>query len=106
MAEVLSQRATAWMAQETEDGMAEDVPEVPEHLGNRPFALWEPLFTVAARADMCAARREGREYDGEGQWSVAVREACEQFEGSSAADEDQEAKSELDRQMAEWGSDE
>ena len=47
----LGQRCGAWMAQEVLDGMADDVPAVPEHLGNRPFALWEPLFIVAGRAD-------------------------------------------------------
>ena len=95
MADLLSQRTSAWMAQEVEDGMAADVPQVPEHLGNRPFALWEPLFTVALRAD---------KGDPEGPWSQACREACEQLEASfGAAEPDEEAQSELDRQMAEWG---
>jgi hypothetical protein len=101
MAELISQRATAWMTQEAEDGMADDVPQVPEHLGNRPFSLWEPLFTVAARADRCIARRENRDYDGTGPWLTAATEACEQLEAGST-EQPEEAKSELDRVMAEW----
>jgi hypothetical protein len=96
MAELVSQRATAWMAQEVEDGLADEVPPVPEHLGNRPFALWEPLFAVALRAD---------KGDPEGLWSGACRAACEELEGSfGVAEPDEESLDELDRQMAEWGA--
>jgi Protein of unknown function (DUF3631) len=96
MAELVSQRASAWMAQEVEDGLADEVPPVPEHLGNRPFALWESLFAVALRAD---------KGDPEGPWSGACRAACEELEGSfGVAEPDEESLDELDRQMAEWGS--
>ena len=94
-AELLSQRAAAWMAQEVQDGMADDVPVVPEHLGNRPFALWEPLFTVALRAD---------KGDPEGPWSRACAEACEQLEKAAGVpDETEEATDELDRSMEAYG---
>jgi len=94
-AEMLSQRAAAWMAQEVADGMADDVPVVPEHLGNRPFALWEPLFTVALRAD---------QGDPGGPWSTACREACEQLEAvAGVPDQTEDQASELDRQMAAYG---
>lgn len=95
IAEQLSKRASAWMAQEVAAGMAGDIPVVPEHLGNRPFALWEPLFTVALRADSG---------DPDGPWSRACAEACEQLEDGQGLPEPTEAEgTELDRQMAEWG---
>lgn len=94
-AEMLSQRTAGWMAQEVADGMADDVPAVPEHLGNRPFALWEPLFTVALRAD---------QGDPGGPWSTACREACEQLEAvAGVPDHTEDQASELDRQMASYG---
>jgi hypothetical protein len=93
----VGKRATAWMAQEVADGMADDVPVVPEHLGNRPFALWEPLFIVALRADGG---------DPDGPWSTACREACEQLEAAAGVpDQSEDQESELDRQMAEMGMD-
>ena len=92
MAEQIGLRTAAWMAQEVAAGMADVVPQVPEHLGNRPFALWEPLFTVALAAD---------EGDPDGPWSTACRDACELLESPDLPDEDGE--SELDRQMAAMG---
>ena len=94
----IGQRCAAWMAQEVAAGMADDVPVVPEHLGNRPFALWEPLFMVALRAD---------KGDKEGPWSAACADACEVLEaGGPVIDESgEDGPSELDRQMAEWGDD-
>lgn len=93
----IGKRATAWMAQEVADGMADDVPVIPEHLGNRPFALWEPLFIVALRAD---------KGDPDGPWSTACRDACEQLEAvAGVADQTEDQESELDRQMAAYGFD-
>ena len=107
IAEQLSTLAGSWIAQEVADGMADDVPVVPKHLGNRPFGLWEALFTVAARADRCIARREGSdagESSEPGPWSRACADACEVLEaGGPVIDADESAEpSELDRQMAEW----
>jgi hypothetical protein len=101
----LGQRCAAWMAQEVLDGMPDDVPGIPGHLGNRPFVLWEPLFIVAGRADK--ALREKAEQAGEDDpgtpWSDACAEACEQFESvGDYACETPEDMSELDRQMAAW----
>jgi len=91
----LAQRAAAWMTQEVADGMADDVPVVPGHLGNRPFALWEPLFTVALRAD---------QGDPDGPWSRACAQACEVLEaGQGLTQPTEDEESELDRQMAAWG---
>ena len=105
-AELLSQRATAWMAQEVADGMTDDVPVVPEHLGNRPFALWEPLFIVALRADRALrerARLAGEDDPGQ-PWTDACTEACEQLEAAAGVpDETDDQASELDRQMAMYG---
>jgi hypothetical protein len=50
IAGLLNQRIAAWMAQEVAAGIGDEVPEVPPGLGNRPAALWEPLFTAADRA--------------------------------------------------------
>ena len=100
IAERLGTLGSAWMGQEVEDGIAEDYPRIPEHVGNRPFALWEPLFAVAWRAD-AAWREEQGEPEGEGPWSAACRAACEQLEAVSP-DQDDDGMSELDRQMAEW----
>ena len=38
-AALLGQHCAQWMAQEVQDGLANVVPLVPEHLGNRPFTL-------------------------------------------------------------------
>lgn len=106
IAEQLGQRASAWMAQEVEDGMAEDEPYVPEQLGNRPFGKWEPLFIVAGRADAAwRGKQEGDVPEGEpGPWSAALAAACDQLElGPGLAEQPEEVKSELDRVMAEWG---
>jgi hypothetical protein len=95
VADLLSQRTSAWMAQEVEAGMAGDRPTVPDHLGNRPFSLWEPMFTVALRAD---------QGDPGGPWSRACWDACEQLEAQfGQADQNEEVKAELDRTMEEWG---
>jgi hypothetical protein len=91
-AELLAQRVSAWMAQEVQAGIADVVPAVPDHLGNRPYALWEPLFSVALAAD---------QGDPDGPWSRACAEACEQLESAvQVPDEPLDGGSELDRQMA------
>ena len=92
IAEQLARVNGAWMAQEVEDGIGDEIPGLPEHVGNRAYALWEPLAAVALRAD---------KGDPDGPWSTACRAACEHLEAASAGDEDD--MSELDRQMAEWG---
>lgn len=93
-AELVSQRLGAWLTQEVAAGLADALPDVPEHLGNRPFALWEPLFAIALRAD---------KGDPDGPWSRACAEACEQLEDSAglpgSTDDDM---SELDKIMADW----
>jgi hypothetical protein len=106
-AEMLSQRCAQWMAQEVAAGLADVVPHVPEHLGNRPFALWEPLFAVAQRADEALRARQekdgGAAGDGPGPWTLACAEACEQLEdgaGLPEEDDDDEGMSDLDRIMA------
>ena len=94
----------AWMAQEVADGMGDDIPSVPDHLGGRPYSLWEPLFVVSARADACWRRREHIEDDGtEGPWTAACRAACERLE-SQAAGQDEDMLSDLDQVMSEWGA--
>jgi hypothetical protein len=92
IAEGLARVTGAWMAQEADDGIADDVPELPEHVGNRGWSLWQPLAAVALRAD---------KGDPEGPWSAACRVACEHLEAAAAGDQDD--MSELDRQMSEWG---
>ena len=56
----LGQRCGAWMAQEVVDGMADDVPLVPEHLGDRPFVLSGAFFQVAQRADKGLQEKHGK----------------------------------------------
>jgi hypothetical protein len=54
------------------------VPDVPEGLGNRPAALWEPLFAIADAAG--------------GPWPALARQACVDLESPDLAeDEDEEA---------------
>jgi hypothetical protein len=69
-----------WMMQEAADGIGEDVPEVPEGLGNRPASLWEPVFAVADRAG--------------GSWPDRAREACETLEAAAGLprDEDEDTR--------------
>lgn len=91
----LSNRLATWMAQEVAAGIGDEVPNLPEALGNRTASLWEPLFTVALRAD---------EGDPEGPWSAACRDAWQHLENAAGLpDQDDESLSELDRVMAEWG---
>lgn len=65
-----------WMMQEAADGIGDDVPEVPQGLGNRPASLWEPLFAVADRAG--------------GDWPHRAREACATLEAAAGLPQDEE----------------
>jgi hypothetical protein len=88
----VGQRAARWMAQEVARGIGDVVPDVPEGLGNRPAALWEPLFAVADAAG--------------GDWPQMAREACARLERAAGVpDEDDDAAGELDDVLAAWGSD-
>lgn len=59
IAGAISMRLERLMAQQVKDGIGDLVPEVPEHLGNRPFNLWEPLFAVQAAVIVMALAAEG-----------------------------------------------
>jgi hypothetical protein len=85
---VIGKRMAQWMAAEVKDGIGEHVPDVPKHLGNRPFDLWEPLFTVAERAG--------------GAWPELARYACEHIE-APAADDGSEADM-IDDVLGGWGA--
>lgn len=71
----LQSQLALWMMQEVQDGIEDDVPGVPEGLGNRPASLWEPLFAVADRAG--------------GTWPERAREACRTIEGSAGLPQDE-----------------
>jgi len=71
-----SMKLAAWMAQEVRNGIADHVPDVPEGLGNRPAALWEPLFAVADAAG--------------GEWPRLARQACVELESPGVAEDDEE----------------
>jgi hypothetical protein len=89
VAEQISQRMAAWMAQEVADGIADIVPELPGDLDPRRISLWEPMAACALRAG--------------GPWPERMWEACISLENAVAlpdAGEDQE--SELDALMAQW----
>ncbi len=87
-----------WMAQEVKEDLAEHVPDMPKHLGNRVFDLWEPLFIVAERAG--------------GDWPELVRYACEYIESpaalagaqASGQDDPDARRAKQDAQLDEWGA--
>ena len=82
------------MAQEVADGIGDVVPDLPEGLGNRPGAKWEPLFTVALRAD---------KGDPEGYWSRLCAEAYEQLDASlGPPDLDDGEGNDMDATLAAW----
>jgi hypothetical protein len=85
-----SEKLGAWMAQEVRDGIAGHVPDVPEGLGNRPAALWEPLFAVADRAG--------------GDWPARARQACEELESAFGADVDEEREQDYRSALAAWAA--
>lgn len=74
----ISGRMAKWAAQEVRDGIARDVPELPEGLGNRPQDLWEPLLMVADRAG--------------GNWPALARWACKRLEAAGGSAENDAAR--------------
>lgn len=70
IAKMGSERLTLWMAQHVEAGIGEKIAELPEGLGNRPAALWEPLFLAAAAAG--------------GPWPQLCAQACSDMESGAA----------------------
>jgi len=92
VAGMIRDRTAAWMAQEVADGIGDEIPELPEGLGNRRASLWEPLVATCDRAG--------------GAWPEMIRDACVQMEaaaGMPGDDEDDDA-AELDRVMASWAT--
>ena len=75
-------RLAAWMAAEVQDGMGasiESLADVPVDLAPRRRSLYEPLFTVAERADRFRAERD----DDEPQyWTDELAYAVEQVESA------------------------
>ena len=83
------EKLAQWMAQQVRDGIGDVVPEVPEGLGNRPCALWEPLLAVADAAG--------------GDWPVRVRQACTDLESAAAeVDEDDEQEAGYRAAISAW----
>ena len=82
-----NEKLAAWMAQEVRNGIANHVPEVPEGLGNRPAALWEPLFSVADAAG--------------GSWPEWARQACVELEAPGAV-QDQDKEDAYQAAIASW----
>ena len=85
-----SEKLGAWMAQEVADGIGDDVPDVPDGLGNRPASLWEPLFAVADRAG--------------GGWPERARQACEELESALALDVDEERELDYRSALDAWAA--
>lgn len=91
IAKVISGRLERWMAQEVKDGIGDAEPDVPQHLGNRPFNLWEPLFAVAEAAG--------------GPWPEMAAYACEHIETSTGLPGDDEAdEAKVDAALDGWGA--
>lgn len=88
-------RLAAWMAQEVAAGIADEIPPIPAGIGKpRRVALYEPLFTVALRAD---------QGDPGGYWSTALADAAYQLESAlGLPDEDEDTETKLDAMMASW----
>jgi hypothetical protein len=84
----ISSRFAARMALEVKDGIGDHVPDVPKDLGNRPFTLWEPLFTVAERAG--------------GHWPAAARYACEYLESPAEQQSHSTVASAVDGILGSW----
>ena len=82
-----NQKLATWMAQEVRGGIGKVVPEVPRGLGNRPAALWEPLFVVADAAG--------------GDWPAWARQACTELE-SPGKSEDQGKEDAYQAALSSW----
>jgi hypothetical protein len=91
IAAVISGRIERWMAQEVKNGIGDAEPDVPQHLGNRPFSLWEPLFAVAEAAG--------------GPWPEMAAYACEHIETSTGLPGDDETdEARVDAALEDWGA--
>jgi hypothetical protein len=84
-----SMKLAAWMGQEVRNGIGKTVPDVPEGLGNRPAALWEPLFAVADAAG--------------GDWPRLARQACVELE-SPGVNEDDEKEDAYQAALQAWAA--
>jgi hypothetical protein len=92
IAGALQGRLARWMGQAAADGIGDIVPAVPEGLGNRPAALWEPLFAVADAA-------------GGDRWPELARAACERIESATGLpDQDDRDAIMIDGKLDEWGA--
>ena len=88
-ATIISKRLAAWAAQSL-TALGDEVPEVPEGIGNRQAQIWEPLLVAADAAG--------------GRWPDAARVACEELTVAGAlADEDEDEVSDLDAILTAWG---
>jgi len=93
IAAALNGRLARWMAQEVEDGIGDHIPELPEGVGNRPAALWEPLLAVADAAG--------------GVWPALARGALERIESATGLPgEDEAAEARIDSALDSWGAQE
>jgi hypothetical protein len=84
------EKLAQWMAQQVRDGIGDVVPEVPEGLGNRPAALWEPLLAVADAAG--------------GDWPQRARQACTDLESAAAVDEDDDQEADYRATLSAWAA--
>jgi hypothetical protein len=81
-------RLAAWMATEVQAGMGatlQSLAKVPESVGNpRRYSLYEPLFTIAERADRHRAARG----EADGYWTELLTESARQLEDALPDDAD------------------
>ena len=87
-ATAISARLAAWGASVL-TGLGDDVPDVPDGIGNRQAELWEPLILTADAAGP--------------EWGDRIRAACEELTMAGAVpDEDETTISQLDEILAGW----
>ena len=83
--------AAQWMNQAVQAGIGECVPELPDGVGNRAAALWEPLCSVADWAG--------------GEWPELARRACERLESSTGIPpEEAEEQARVSPTLASWAA--
>ena len=83
--------AAQWMNQAVQAGIGECVPELPDGVGNRAAALWEPLCSVADWAG--------------GEWPDLARRACERLESSTGIPpEEAEEQARVSPTLASWAA--